>query len=423
MGQGRNLVIEGTHLAAGARRGPSSEATLSKMTRNGCASLVFIACALFCVGGNAFAQASLQSGGSKAHIEMTEADLFGRRIWNSRQVSIMGFYLGMPRVQAFRNARQNGFALFANDPTTSAKCEGSKCVVCDPKGSICPGLSLDFDRNNRIYKMAVDRIPEDASEVVQASAITRHFKGRTYQFFYHYSEALRLQVLGPGVLVESHTSRPPPPRISLRDETYSYPERGLKVYASLVVGLAGKPDEDIDLTVSFSFPLAGVTSRAPATMTDPLFGISYVPRIVKFEEVPRKVMRACPGIHDEKAWTYGHLNTPAVEYFIVSGLTRVCSDGSGPCGLSPDDVGTFVALRGSKCSTEAVDSFYWRKDHSIWNRSGSELNALAHDALRRYSKAFGGKRQFLAKVQHREFLAPGLKKQLEIFENSQNREH
>lgn len=150
-------------------------------------------------------------------------------------------------------------------------------------------------------------------------------------------------------------------------------------------------------------------------MTDPLFGISYDPAEMKFEEAAT-VREKCPQIQDQFAWIYAHLSTRNTEYFILSGLTHVCPDGPGVCHTSPDIAGTIVASRGSKCSVESVDSFYWRTGDTLWNLPQRDLDEFARDALRRYAKAFGSKRAFLRNVTHREYLAPTLRQQLEIFE-------
>jgi len=163
---------------------------------------------------------------------------------------------------------------------------------------------------------------------------------------------------------------------------------------------------------------AAVTSQTQNLMTDPIFGISYDPRRVRFEEAPAKISSACPQIRNERAWVYARLRTQGVEYLIVSGLTRICPDGPGSCEVAPDVTGVIVALRGSGCSVEAADGFYWRKNDPLWELPPTALESMARDAVHRYAKAFGGKKNFLDNLtpRTREHLEPVMRKQLEVFE-------
>jgi hypothetical protein len=166
--------------------------------------------------------------------------------------------------------------------------------------------------------------------------------------------------------------------------------------------------------VCLATALAGQVQKL---MSDPLFGISYDPRTVKFEKLPTRVRKRCPQVHNGEAWVYAHLESERSEYFIVSGLTRSCTKGGGSCDTVLDLTGMIVALRGARCTVEAADAFYWRKNAPVWDLPEAELNNLAWDALQRYAKAFGGKRSFLKNVKHREHMEPVLRKQLETFES------
>jgi hypothetical protein len=174
------------------------------------------------------------------------------------------------------------------------------------------------------------------------------------------------------------------------------------------------------LFAGFACVAAAFTTQAQKQklMSDPLFGISYDPQSVKFEEAPARIRMGCSQVHTEKTWVYCHLKTAEIEYFIVSGLIRQCPDGPGPCDLQPDVTGAIVALRGSTCSAEAADGFYWRKSDSLYDLPEASLGEMARDALQRYAKAFGGKKNFLNKLtpRTRGYLEPVLRKQLETFE-------
>jgi hypothetical protein len=191
-----------------------------------------------------------QVSNSGGEIEMTNGDLFGSQNWNSQQVRVLGFYLGMTRGEAYENARHHDLALFVPDLRNLANCRGNVCEVCNARG-VCPGITLDFGSDERVEKMQITRVPEDAALVVREAAITQKFKGRTSDFFNNYSEELRVNLLGPGVLVRKqvNSSR----KVPLSKLIYDYPERGLRISASLDESSPKRP-VDIDLSVIFMPP-------------------------------------------------------------------------------------------------------------------------------------------------------------------------
>ena len=166
-----------------------------------------------------------------------------------------------------------------------------------------------------------------------------------------------------------------------------------------------------------------LSAQTQQPMTDPFFGISYDPGIVKFEQAPPTVNNACSQIHDERTWVFAHLKNEDVEYFIVSGFARVCPDGSAPCAVAPNITGTIVALRESKCTAEAADGFHWQKNDPLWNLSEASLDLMARDAIRKYIKAFGGRTQFLERLPPKalEYSDPIMRKQIELIENESSK--
>ena len=188
--------------------------------------------------------------GARHSIEMTRDDLLGAKNWKSTQVRVLGFYLGMTRSHAIVNARRNGLSLLTSDLRNLAACEGSDCEVCYPRG-ICPGIALRFGHDGRVTNLQLTRVPDDAAAVVRRSAITLEFKGSTYQFFNNYSEALRLRLLGPGIVVKSQVQSSP--KVSLMDVIYNYPERGIVIYA-LIDESSPQTPIDVDLAVSLVPP-------------------------------------------------------------------------------------------------------------------------------------------------------------------------
>jgi hypothetical protein len=158
-------------------------------------------------------------------------------------------------------------------------------------------------------------------------------------------------------------------------------------------------------------------------MDDPLFGISYDPQKVHFEEAPALISKVCPSLRGRKLWVYARSKAADTEYFIVSGYVKFRPDGPGPAGIEPD-FGVAISLRGTSCTTDQAE-YFLRGEINPARRatpikvSEDILNAIVADALNRYSKAFGGKTNFLELLSgdhSREGLPPVLQRQLEQFE-------
>jgi hypothetical protein len=78
------------------------------------------ACLLLSLAG-----AGLCQGGAGKYIELTAADLFAAHNWNSRQVSVLGFHLGMAWPDVSAQARARGLNLVGQgDPRRQTACEG-----------------------------------------------------------------------------------------------------------------------------------------------------------------------------------------------------------------------------------------------------------------------------------------------------------
>jgi len=184
-------------------------------------------------------------------IEVTVSDLFATKDWKSTQVRVLGFRLGMSREDANENAHKHDFVLLVPDLRNLANCGRNICEVCN-SGGICPGITLLFDKEERVESIEITRTPRDAALAVRKAAITRKFKGSTYEFFNEYSENLREKLLGPGVLIRREIQSPP--KVPLLDVSYRYPKRGLEIHASIDESLSTTP-VDIDLSVSLVLPI------------------------------------------------------------------------------------------------------------------------------------------------------------------------
>lgn len=185
-------------------------------------------------------------------VELTRSDVFASKSWSGDTVSVLGFMLGMSRSEVFRMAADDGLRLSDSVPRSEEPCRSNLCDVETRRGFYV-GVSLQFDAGEEVSRIDVSFTPADADPRVRAVAITRKFKGKTYEFFNHYSDKLRINLLGPGVLVKRDTQSPP--KVPEMDEVYDYPERGLRIYASIDETSPQAP-VDTDLTVSFARPQA-----------------------------------------------------------------------------------------------------------------------------------------------------------------------
>jgi hypothetical protein len=183
--------------------------------------------------------------------EITGTDLFASPSWNSNTVSVLGFRLGMSRSDAFTTAKNGGLRLSESKPPGEGRCNSNRCDVEVMRGSYV-GVSLEFDAENHVSQIDVILTPRDAAPEIKRVAVTKRFKGETYDFFNRYSEELRLRLLGEGVLVKKEIGSPP--KVPVMHVAYRYPKRGLEIHA-LIDESAPKAPVDIDLTVSFVRPI------------------------------------------------------------------------------------------------------------------------------------------------------------------------
>src|SRR5258707_1362169 len=106
------------------------------------------------------------------------------------------------------------------------------------------------------------------------------------------------------------------------------------------------------LWVSVISPAGGCTEMfAGQPMADPLFGITYNPQEVHFEEAPASVSQLCRMLRGRKLWVYARSKRAGSEYFIVSGLARIRPDGPGPSHYEAD-FGTAVRILSRRCTTD-----------------------------------------------------------------------
>jgi hypothetical protein len=179
-------------------------------------------------------------------VEITKKDLFEVKNWDGTQVDVLGFHLGMTRQEANVIAHRNGLNLLIADVRGSATCSGEKCEVCDAK-VICPGIILDFSQDH-VVGVEVSRIPEYGALVVRRAAITKQFKSKTSLLFNHYSNDLRLKLLGHEDSRELPSDKNP---LYQGMVTYKYLRLGVKVFVS---PNPHGPESTADLVVTFVAP-------------------------------------------------------------------------------------------------------------------------------------------------------------------------
>ena len=188
---------------------------------------------------------SLAAGNER--LELTQKDLFEATNWDSTRVDVLGFHLGMTRQEAHENAKRSGLRLVVPDVRGVAICSGEKCELCDAK-SVCPGIMLDFDHEGKVVGIDILRI-EDAAPVVQKAAIINRFKGKTKLLFSHYSNDLRLRLIGREESRQLPSDQNP---LYQGMVTYKYPRLGLNLFVS---SNPHGPESTSDLIVSFVVPM------------------------------------------------------------------------------------------------------------------------------------------------------------------------
>ncbi len=200
----------------------------------------------FSIGANVLF-ASSQSGSSMPStqkIDITKSDLFAAKDWDSMQVDVSGFHLGMSRDEASSNAQNHKLELSVTDVRAQSTCLVGDCDVHDAHG-LWTSITLRFGSTNRIAEVEITRTPEDAAPAVRKAAVTLNFKGATYSLFNRYSNDLRLKLLGPEGSREVLSRKNPSYQGKVR---YEYPLRGVIIFVS---ANPHGPERTSDLVVSF----------------------------------------------------------------------------------------------------------------------------------------------------------------------------
>lgn len=154
-----------------------------------------------------------------------------------------------------------------------------------------------------------------------------------------------------------------------------------------------------------SLDVYGHTSTA---MSDPLFGITYDSKTVRFETMPKQLAIQCARLRGRysRAWVFGHFKSEDSEYYLISGLMDLAKKGEAGNHQSivPDEGGgVIVAVKGSECTQDQSEYFFDQttnpsKRATPIEASPSVLKGILQDAFERYTQAFGGRAEFLRHV-------------------------
>src|SRR6266446_3682807 len=205
-----------------------------------CAIFLIVAMATFCCTETAPASSQATGGHGSPKVgrllEITQVDVFAKGNWTAEDVSALGFYLGMSKVDAIENARRQSLRLNCLN----------YCDVCDQQNILCRGIGLHFGSDDRVEEMFIMRPLQEASPGLRRASVTQQLKGQTYVFFHEYSSELRLKLFGRE---SGHEGDDP----VVRSTTYLYPRMGIKIYLSLS-GDKRVTESEADLEVSFVHP-------------------------------------------------------------------------------------------------------------------------------------------------------------------------
>jgi len=144
-------------------------------------------------------------------------------------------------------------------------------------------------------------------------------------------------------------------------------------------------------------PVSGTSQTLPR-VTDPIFGLSYDPAKIRFEDAADVVAR-CAELTNarwgRRAWLYARNIESSGTYLVLGGLyERREAPAKGEKRFEFDPKGVLLREQEGKCDLigPAREVF----EYPVDGVTSATLEALARDAVRRYADAFGGTRPFLA---------------------------
>ncbi len=147
--------------------------------------------------------------------------------------------------------------------------------------------------------------------------------------------------------------------------------------------------------------LCALAARAgEPQMADPLLGLSFDPKLVHFDTLPRSatVRRA---LGPTGQWIFASRREAGGAVYIVAGLHTVNADEQGPAVAEPD-FGAVIRAYGKQIKVLGVPDRLFDPTPLL---PAGELDALMRDAAQRYVRAFGGTRRLEAEMARQRVVA------------------
>jgi len=144
-------------------------------------------------------------------------------------------------------------------------------------------------------------------------------------------------------------------------------------------------------------PVSGIGQTLPR-VTDPIFGLSYDPAKIRFEDAAEVVARCAELTNarwSRRAWLYARNVESSGTYLVLGGLyERREPPAKGEKRFEFDPKGVLLREHEGRCDLigPAREVF----EYPVDGVAPGTLQALARDAARRYAEAFGDKQKFLA---------------------------
>jgi hypothetical protein len=158
----------------------------------------------------------------KEVLDITSTDIFSLNSWESSQVTVLGFKLGMARGDATRLAGRSGFKLLNSAPPKAGQeCNQDLCSIYAEGRAT--SVHLIFGQGERVKEIRMDLYVAEAGGPMW---IAQQLKGESKELAVQYSDELRLKLLGREDVYCVGNPMVPRPMVQLYAHTYSYKKRG-----------------------------------------------------------------------------------------------------------------------------------------------------------------------------------------------------
>lgn len=170
---------------------------------------------------------------NKRVIEITHNDLFAKRGWDSRSVSIFGIRLGMKRAEVKTLTLARGLVMRCYSKTGNERSTGSGCGLFFPP-NLYTTVVLTFNAADRVSEMGINRVAfQDARRSPEMSCLG--LRGDTRQLVTQYTNVLRKKLLGDADVAKRKDQPYSGPEF-----TYCYRKIGLLLRVAALPEMTGK---------------------------------------------------------------------------------------------------------------------------------------------------------------------------------------